>query len=68
MPVLMVSGRFDDLFTVDDSQLPLMRLLGAAPVDKRHVLVDAGHGNLPRAVLLSETLGWLDRYLGEVRR
>jgi pimeloyl-ACP methyl ester carboxylesterase len=66
MPVLMLSGRFDDLFTVEDSQLPLMRLLGTA--DKRHELVDAGHGNLPRAELLGKTLPWLDRHLGEVRR
>jgi eukaryotic-like serine/threonine-protein kinase len=67
MPVLMLSGRFDELFTVEGSQLPLMRLLGAAIKDKQHVLVDEGHGPQSFAAARSETLGWLDRYLGEPR-
>jgi len=32
------------------------------------VILEAGHGSLPRGVVLRETLGWYDKYLGEVRR
>jgi hypothetical protein len=33
---------------------------------KRHVIFEAGHTNFPRAEVIREVLGWLDRYLGPV--
>ncbi len=67
IPVLMVNGRFDEVLPVDTSQLPLLQSLGTPDADKRHVLLDSGHGSPPRAEVLRETLGWFDKYLGPVR-
>ena len=63
----MVNGRFDELFPVEINQLPLFELLGTPAADKRHVILDSGHGSPPRAEVLRETLGWFDKYLGPVR-
>ena len=67
IPVLMFNGRFDPYFTVEDNQLPLFRLLGSPPADKRYVQAAFAHVSPPRAELLRETLGWYDKYLGPVR-
>ena len=64
IPVLMLEGRYDHLFPVEQSQEPMMALLGSPPDQKRSVLFDAGHGPLPRGQVIHETLGWLDKYLG----
>ena len=67
VPVLMLNGRDDFVFPVDRSQIPLLRALGAAEKDKRHVLFDGGHVNLQtRMDLIGEVLRWLDQYLGPV--
>jgi dienelactone hydrolase len=67
IPVLMVNGRFDQLFTLETNQRFLFERLGTRPADKRHVVLESGHGSPPRAEVLRETLGWLDKYLGPVR-
>jgi dienelactone hydrolase len=67
IPVLMVNGRYDELHPIETSQLPLFKLLGSPPADKRHVLLESGHGSPPRADVLRETLAWYDKYLGDVR-
>ncbi len=67
IPVLMLNGRYDHFFPVETSQLPMFRLLGTAPERKRHVIYDGGHF-VPRTLLISEVLDWLDRYLGPVAR
>jgi formylglycine-generating enzyme required for sulfatase activity/dienelactone hydrolase len=64
VPTLMVNGRFDMLFPLETSQLPMYRLLGAA--DKDHFLVDAGHVAFNQEVI-RRVLGWLDKYLGPVK-
>jgi eukaryotic-like serine/threonine-protein kinase len=68
IPVLMVNGRFDELHPVETSQLPLFKLLGSPSGAKRHVMLESGHGSPPRSEVLRETLGWYDKYLGEVRQ
>lgn len=56
------------IFPVESSQLPLFRLLGTPAEHKRHVIFeDAGHVP-PRLDVIREILGWLDRYLGPVKR
>jgi formylglycine-generating enzyme required for sulfatase activity/predicted Ser/Thr protein kinase len=64
IPVLMLEGRYDHLFPVEQSQQPLLTLLGSPADEKRQVLFDAGHGPLPRGQVIHETLTWLDRFLG----
>jgi fermentation-respiration switch protein FrsA (DUF1100 family) len=65
IPVLMINGRNDFELSVEQSQLPMFRLLGSAPADKKHFLVEAGHSP-PRNLVVKESLDWLDRYLGPV--
>ncbi len=67
MPVLMLNGRYDHFFPVESSQLPLFRLLGTPDKDKRHVIYETGHA-VPRKEFIRESLDWLDRYLGPVKR
>jgi len=62
----MVNGRDDYIFPLETSQIPLFRHLGAPEKDKRHFVVEGGHGPLTQEVV-RETLAWLDRYLGPVK-
>jgi eukaryotic-like serine/threonine-protein kinase len=66
IPVLMVNGRFDYAAPLETSQQPLFRLLGTPLADKRHVILESGHG-LPFTPWFKETLDWLDHYLGSVK-
>ncbi len=67
-PVLMLNGRHDFLEPVDTAQTPLFEAFGTPEADKKHVIFEeAGHtANFPRTRMISEILGWLDRYLGPV--
>lgn len=64
-PMLMVNGRYDYLLPLESAQLPMFRLLGAAPNDKRHAIFETGHVPTGDA-MTKEILDWLDRYLGPV--
>jgi dienelactone hydrolase len=66
VPVLMVNGAGDPFFPPETTQQPMFLALGTKLEDKRHVVAEGGHF-APRALLIKETLGWLDRYLGPVR-
>ncbi|MBV9085244.1 MAG: protein kinase, partial [Acidobacteriaceae bacterium] len=66
-PTLMVSGRYDFTFPYETSQLPMFRLLGAPPGQKRHAVFNTAHDvSIMRNELIREVLDWLDRYLGRV--
>ncbi len=67
IPTLMLNGRYDHFFPVESSQLPLYRLLGTPDTDKRHVIYETGHA-VPRKEFIRESLDWLDKYLGPVKR
>jgi dipeptidyl aminopeptidase/acylaminoacyl peptidase len=66
VPVLMINGRYDFGSPLNTVQVPLFRLLGTSPRDKRHALFDSGHVP-PRNDIIKETLDWLDHYLGPVK-
>ena len=66
-PVLMVNGRYDHFVPFESSQLPFFRLLGTPEADKRHVVHESGHSVLGKD-LIRESLDWLDKYLGPVKR
>ena len=67
IPVLMLSGKFDNFFSVKASQEPLFNLLGTPPKDKRYAALEYGHAFPPRDKLINETVTWLDKYLGPVK-
>jgi len=65
VPTLMLNGKYDTLFVPETSQKPLFDSLGAR--DKQWVQDDTDH--IPTTVFyIRETLAWLDRWLGPVRR
>ncbi|MGA7926698.1 MAG: protein kinase [Candidatus Sulfotelmatobacter sp.] len=66
IPVLMINGRYDFDTPLNTCQLPLFRLLGTPPKDKRNALFDTGHVP-PRNEIIKETLDWLDRYQGPAK-
>ena len=61
IPTLMINGRYDFFFPLETSQIPMFRLLGTPPDQKRHVVEEGSHF-VPRTRLIQEILSWLDRY------
>jgi formylglycine-generating enzyme required for sulfatase activity/predicted Ser/Thr protein kinase/dienelactone hydrolase len=68
IPVLMLNGRYDATFPLESAQRPLFHFLGTPANDKKHVIYEDGHGAFPRPAAVRESLDWLDKYLGPVRR
>jgi len=62
----MINGKYDFDTPLNTCQIPMFRLLGTPPKDKRHALFDTGHIP-PRNEMIKETLDWLDHYLGPVK-
>jgi formylglycine-generating enzyme required for sulfatase activity/dienelactone hydrolase/predicted Ser/Thr protein kinase len=67
IPVLMLNGRYDSIFPYETAQLPMFKLLGTPGEHKRQILYDTGH-SIPRDQVIKESLAWLDKYLGRVKR
>jgi serine/threonine protein kinase/dienelactone hydrolase len=67
IPVLVLNGRYDDMFALESSQRPLFHNLGTPDRDKRLVIYEGGHAAFPRPEAVRECLDWLDKYLGPVR-
>ncbi|HUF08228.1 MAG TPA: protein kinase [Rhodothermales bacterium] len=68
VPTLMINGRHDFFFPVETSQNPMFDLLGTPAAHKRHRVLESGHVPLERNEIIKESLDWLDRYLGSVKR
>jgi hypothetical protein len=63
----MLNGRYDTLYFLDTGIKPMLDLLGTLTEHKRLVLDDTDH--IPSMnVCIKETLAWLDKYLGPVKR
>ncbi|MGA2249523.1 protein kinase domain-containing protein [Terracidiphilus sp.] len=66
-PVLMVNGRYDYDFPLDQSQTPLFNMLGTPAADKSHVVMDTPHDVTEnRPVLVHSVITWLNKYLGKI--
>ncbi len=67
MPVLMVNGRYDYVFSPRLSQDPMFNMLGTPLKDKQHIVLETPHDvTEQRPQLVKAVLDWLDRYLGPV--
>jgi dipeptidyl aminopeptidase/acylaminoacyl peptidase len=67
VPTLMINGRYDMILPLESAIRPMFELLGPAPDAKELLLYDTDHIP-PRTEFIKETLAWLDKYLGPVRR
>ncbi len=67
IPTLMLNGRYDTNFPYELTVKPMFDLLGTPPGQKEQKLYDTDHF-IPRAEFIKETLAWLDKYLGPVKK
>ncbi|MFO7732595.1 MAG: SUMF1/EgtB/PvdO family nonheme iron enzyme, partial [Candidatus Aminicenantes bacterium] len=66
-PTLMLNGRYDTIWSLEEGIRPMFDLLGTPPEHKRLMLYDTDHIP-PRNEYIKEILAWLDKYLGPVAR
>ncbi len=68
IPILMINGQFDYL-DMERTQAPMFRLLATPAEDKRLIVYPTDHllGGYEKE-MITESLAWLDRYLGPVRK
>jgi hypothetical protein len=64
---LMINGRYDSYYRYEASIKPMFELLGTPDEHKDLKLYDTDHIP-PRNEFIRDTLEWLDRYLGPVKR
>ncbi|TFG79467.1 MAG: hypothetical protein E4H23_05720 [Chrysiogenales bacterium] len=67
VPTLMLNGRYDTLQSFQETIKPLFDLLGTPAQHKKLLVYDTDHIP-PRNEYIKETLAWLDKYLGPVKR
>jgi len=67
IPTLMLNGRYDSIFPYDLFIQPMYESLGTPKADKKLVLFDSDHIP-PKEGMVTETLNWLDIYLGKVTK
>lgn len=69
IPVFMFNGRYDSFFPLEGSIMPMYDNLGTPEADKKLTVTDANHfvAAYNANQLISETLDWLDKYLGKVK-
>jgi serine/threonine protein kinase/formylglycine-generating enzyme required for sulfatase activity/dienelactone hydrolase len=66
-PTLMLNGLYDSFFPPETSSKPMFRLLGTPADHKRQIFYETDHIP-PYTEYVRETLAWLDKYLGPVKR
>ena len=67
VPTLMLNGKYDSLYTVENGIRPMFDLLGTPAGHKRLILYETDHIP-PVSEFIKETLAWLDKYQGAVKR
>jgi serine/threonine protein kinase len=67
IPTLMINGRYDSFFSYETAIKPMFDLLGTAEEHKELKLYETDHIP-PRNEFIKETLAWLDKYLGPIKR
>jgi len=66
IPVLMINGKYDILFPLENNVKPFFNLIGTPEKDKRLCIYDIDH-SIYKGQLIKETLNWLDKYFGPVK-
>ena len=63
VPTLILSGKYDAVFRMEENVKPLYDLLGTGKQNKVLKVFDSDHF-IPTNDLIRESLAWLDKYLG----
>jgi dienelactone hydrolase len=66
-PTLMLNGRYDIVVPYETNARIMFERLGTPRDQKEQKVYDSDH-YIPRNELIKETLAWLDKYLGPVKR
>ena len=66
-PTLMLNGKYDTILPPETASKPMFHLLGTPAENKRQIFYDTDHVP-PVNEFIKETLAWLDKYLGPVKR
>jgi dienelactone hydrolase len=62
-PTLILNGRYDGIFPLENNVIPFYNLLGTPERDKKLYLIDAGH-NFYKKDRIKPILDWCDKYFG----
>jgi dipeptidyl aminopeptidase/acylaminoacyl peptidase len=65
IPTLMLNGKYDCRFPLENNVKPFFKLLGTPEKDKRLILYETDHYVL-KSEMIKEVLKWCDTYLGPV--
>jgi dipeptidyl aminopeptidase/acylaminoacyl peptidase len=66
-PTLMLNGKYDTFLPPETASKPMFHLLGTPAEHKQQIFYDTDHIP-PVNEFIKETLAWLDKYLGPVKR
>ena len=66
-PTLMLNGRYDLFFPYETNARIMFERLATSSDQKEQKVYNSDH-YIPRNELIKETLAWLDRFLGPVKR
>jgi len=66
IPTLMLNGKYDYTFPLDNSVRTFYEFLGTPDKDKRLILYETDH-YVPKNEMIKEVLNWCDTYLGPVK-
>jgi dipeptidyl aminopeptidase/acylaminoacyl peptidase len=65
VPTLMLNGKYDNFFELENNIKPFFNFLGTPEKNKRLVVYETAH-YVAKADMIKEVLAWLDKYLGPV--
>ena len=65
VPTLMLNGKYDNFFELENNIKPFFNFLGTPEKDKHLVVYETAH-YVAKADMIKEVLGWLDKYFGPV--
>jgi dienelactone hydrolase len=66
IPTLMLNGKYDYTFPLDNNAKPFFNLLGSPKKDKIQLVYDTDH-YVTKSDIIREVLDWLDKYYGPAK-
>jgi hypothetical protein len=67
VPTLILAGRNNLEYPLERAVRPMLNLMGT-PMDRKNLIIYEDPYSAPHYEFVKESMAWLDRYLGAVRR